>query len=330
MNYYFLKLGQGNSEVDSLRRRKPTASVYFDAKGEAAYERGAGKSQPRAFWEAGKKENRENTIMVVIHRATVWLLQPGGKVHFGKKIVESGPGWRVNRKEMPVKILARLPSKLVPPVLASMACSQAHGRRTFTGVGHWGDLKAIDSTLQHFGKAKHRRWVPQGNELDSEIAEHWRSFDEKGRINQGAAQLLECLRSTELETLVAKLVEAHGCHVPAHWGGTLGDIDLFAWNDSRDTVNLNGLKIPPHEKISIQVKSWAAGKRCPSAVDYLIGIGVKGKRALDENWVLAEVRKQPNVCRWMIRSLDWLPEWFLELPQFQLAPFLSGPSSDSK
>src|SRR5882672_3815728 len=103
MNYYFLKLDEGNCEAYTLQGRNPTASVYFDAKGQAAYERGEGKSQPRAFWEAGKKENRQNTVMVVIHEGIVWLLQPAGPVVFCRKLWCS-PDYRVREKLMPVRV----------------------------------------------------------------------------------------------------------------------------------------------------------------------------------------------------------------------------------
>jgi hypothetical protein len=161
--------------------------------------------------------------MVVVHCAKIWLLRPGGEVRFAKKL-KTRPG-RVNQKRMPVEVLVKLPSKSVPTVLASMACNQKYARRTFTEIDHWGNLKAIDWVLDGFSKRKATRWLPVVGEPESELPEHWRPSA------QGAAQLIECLGSTELETLIAKLLEAHGCHVPAHRGGTLGDIDLFAWND---------------------------------------------------------------------------------------------------
>ena len=86
--------------------------------------------------------------------------------------------------------------------------------------------------------------MPLGSETDADLPEHWRRLDEKGRSNQGAAQLLECLGSIELETLVAKLLGGARLPRASAPGGTLPDIDLFAWNDSRKALDLNGLKIP--------------------------------------------------------------------------------------
>jgi len=332
VKYYFLKLGKGNAEATSLEGKHPTASIYFDGYSEAAYANEKDKrvnSQARLFWDCGKDKNRNLTVMAVIHNATVSLLQPAGKVKFGKRFKAEDGTWN-KKKTMPVKVLAKVASKFVPSVLANMACSQRHGRRTFTRIQHWGNLKAIDCVLQAFGKSKSRRWVPSDKEADDQIEEHWRELNDKGKPIQAAAQLLECLGSTELETLVAKLLEAHGCHVPAHRGGTLGDIDLFASNDTTDPINLAGLKIKRAEKISIQVKTWAEGVRRRDTVDYLIGFGVKGKRAFDEKWLLAEVCKQPSVRRWMLRSLEWLPRWYIALPQFGLVPFLAAQHSGGK
>jgi hypothetical protein len=113
-------------------------------------------------------------------------------------------------------------------------------------------------------------------------------------------------------------LEAHGCHVPAYRGGTLGDIDLFAWNETTGPIDLDGLRVGVGEKISLQIKRWAIDKRREKTVDYLIGSGVKGPRAFNENWILNQVRQCPTVLNWMLRSLDWLPEWFLNLEQFGL------------
>jgi hypothetical protein len=315
MKYYFLKLGRGNNEAEArLSGNRPNAAVYFDDKSEKTYERGIGKLKARLFWEVGKKAKTEQAVMVVIYKANVWLLLPTGRVKFGKRF-KTSDGWLVTPKVMPIQILAKVPSKNVPPVLASMGCSQAYGRRTFTRIGHWGNLKAIDSTLQRFGKQTSHRWVPSGIEPDSDVEEHWRKIDSDGKPNQEPAQLLECLGSTEFETLVAKLLESRGCHVPAHCGGTLGDIDLFAWNNSKSVINLDGLKIPSSGRISIQVKTHAWGMTRPKTVDYLIGIGVKGQCAFNEYWLLKQIKKNPAVLQWMLRSLDWLPEWFLKLDQ---------------
>jgi len=326
MDYIFLKFGKGNAEASSLSGRRPTARIYFDDHNEPEYRQGKlAKAQPQHFWSRGQtKASRQKTVMVVIHQGTVWLVQPAGEVAFGKRREIENEVW-VTPKTMPVRVLAKAPNKEVPPVLARIASSQAHGRRTFTRVEHWGNRKAINWTLVNFERKKSRKWVPTGTEPDSERAEHWRRLNKKGKPNQGPAQLLECLGSTEMETLVARLLESAGCHVPAHRGGTLGEIDLFAWNDTKKPIDLGGLEIPAGERVSIQVKTWADGRRRSKAVDYLIGIGVKGSRALDQRWLLDQVRKSVGVRKWLVRSLHWLPRWLLALPEIRL---VEDPAAD--
>ena len=135
--------------------------------------------------------------------------------------------------------------------------------------------------------------------------EHWQPKSQK------AAQLLECLGSTELETLVGKLFEAHGCHVPAYLGGTLKDIDILAYNDTDKPIHIGRLIVPARKRVSIQVKTWKRIPR-PKAVDYLIGLDVvPGPRAFGAQWLLDRVKECPTALVWMKRSLNWLPGEFL-------------------
>ncbi len=69
MNDFYLKLGAGKEEAElRLGKKVPDAAVFFDNHSKADYEKGLGKSQPRHFWERGKKKFRERTIMVLVHR----------------------------------------------------------------------------------------------------------------------------------------------------------------------------------------------------------------------------------------------------------------------
>jgi len=130
--------------------------------------------------------------------------------------------------------------------------------------------------------------------------------------SQGPAQLLECLGSTELETLVAKLFEAHRCHVPAYLGGTLRDIDILAYNDEPRPLDMNGIRIEPRGRISLQVKGWS-NKHRSDAVDYLISLSPHpDPKSFGPEWLLQSVQQIPSVVAWMKRSLSWLPPKFLQ------------------
>jgi hypothetical protein len=226
--------------------------------------------------------------MVVIDAGEVWVLKPAGEVKF----LPSEPneeGHPHTPKAMPVAIVTRLPCKAVPTVLAGIGANQYYTRGTFRALNDWGNFKAVDWAASRVGRGGH--WNLDAN---------------------GPDQLLECLGSTELETLVARLFEAQGCFVPAHRGGLMKDIDVFAHNDGAKPIRMGSLLIPARGSISVQVKRWADGMKCPSNVDCLVGLGVTGPNTIDAGQLLHLVREAPSVARWLRRSLDWLPSEFLE------------------
>jgi hypothetical protein len=123
------------------------------------------------------------------------------------------------------------------------------------------------------------------------------------------------LSSVELETLVAKLFEAAGCFVAAYRGGCIKHVDLFAHNDGARTIKLGKLELLPKRTYTIQVKLklQARLKKCPDEVDCLIALDApKQPNCYDANWLLEQVKRCPEVRRWLKRSLRWLqPTGFL-------------------
>ena len=190
---------------------------------------------------------------------------------------------------MPVENLACKACKDVPPVLAGIGANQYYARSTFRRINDWGNYKAIDWVAGRVGQG-----------------EHW------NLSAQGPDQLLECLGCTEIETLVAKLFESHGCFVPAYRGGTMQDIDLFACNDTRHAIHVGAVVIPAFGRVSIQVKRWAEGMSCQAGVDCLVGIGVTGPNTLNSADLLDLVQAQSTVRAWLCRSLEWLPGSLLD------------------
>jgi hypothetical protein len=294
MDYFYLKVGIGNAQArDWLAGKnppnllnRPAAPIYFDNYNLADYKAGKGGKEPRLFWERGKPEFYEKTRMVVVHEGEIWILKPDGEVDF----LLSEPNELGNPhtpKAMPVKILKHRVAKDVPPVLASITANQYLTRGTFRQISDWGNYKAIDCMVG--GPYEGEHWVGK----------------------QGPAQLFECLGSIELETLVAKLLEAYGCFVPAYRGGLMKDIDLFGYNDGDTEINIGSLKVPPKERVSLQIKRWSNGMTKPASVDYLVGLDVKGKDAFNADWILDQIKKCPPVIAWLRRSLNWLPTSFL-------------------
>jgi hypothetical protein len=225
--------------------------------------------------------------MVVVHQGEVWILKPSGPVRF----LHSEPnaeGKPHTPKAMPVKIIRKKMAKDVPMVLASITANQFFTRGTFRQINDWGNFKAVDCVA--------------GGQLNGE---HWKPE------NQGPAQLLECLSSVELETLVAKLFEAHHCFIPAYRGGMMKDIDLFACNDTSQPICIEKLIVPPKKSVSLQIKRWSNGMTKPGSVDYLIGLDANGRDAFDAKWLLEQVLECKTVAAWLRRSLEWLPAGYL-------------------
>ena len=294
VKFYYHKLGTGNEHAsawldDCKNPIGERAIVVFFGRStrKQIHLRKESAEQVRAFYESGEANVREHRLITVVAKGIVWLLQPSGDVIER----EDAEGWSKEQgvllKILPVRLVKRKLTKEVPHVLASINAHTFLSRGTYREITNWGNQKAICQVA--------------GIEFPKE---HWKPTD------RPANQLLECLSSVELETLVARVFEARGCFVPAHRGGVMADIDLFAHNDSTQEIRLGALVIPAKESISIQVKGWNAPPICPSGVDCLIGFDIphKAPRSYDGDWLLDQVRELPNVRAWLRRSLDWLPE----------------------
>ena len=294
MNYHYLKIGPGNESAEEWLSgdnplQRPAAVVFFDAHTRDEYQAGMGGKDARRFWECGKSKERANNLFVVVKSGKLWILKPEGEVQFLPK-VDNGMGGEHTPKAMPVEVHAfDVVRDNVPYVLASIGVNQRYNRGTFRPIDHWGNMKAIDILLKRPLKDEH--WISENNQ---------------------SAQLLECLGSEPLETLIAKLLEAHGCFVPAYRGGLLQGIDLFAHNDTSQDIVVKGLCVPAKQRVSIQVKMWADERQWDQGVDYFISLNSQNTdRTKNSEWILDSVKEVPSVKDWMLRSLSWLPDSFL-------------------
>ena len=292
MRFFYLKLGKGNSlATEWLAGKNPLgrpAAVIFFGSGTIKDIR-RDNSQVNNFYLSSLPEERDNTIMVVIGDGKTWFLKPAGEIVERKPPPDATQSLDSLWKMMPVEVVLSKPLNQVPPVLAGINANTYLSRGTYREISHWGNIKAIYSSLDHP--------LPQEHLQDE---------------NCSAARLLECLSSVELETLAAKVFEAAGCFVPAYRGGYIRDIDLFVHNDQLHEIRLEDFVIPPQGSLSVQIKGWTALKRCPSPVDCLIGFGIpKAPGCFDDEWLLRQVRSFPTVIEWFKRSLEWLPEGFL-------------------
>lgn len=292
-DWYYLKMGQQSSDLWRLDKPQPTAAIYFGRSRVRKLVSGIGDRQAVAFCQCGEPPNLPRTRMVVMAGAEIWILKPAGSVYEEEPIPRKGDIVKI----MPVKVVARTKMITAPAVLAGLRSNKFLGLGTFRPIGNWGNIKALHSVLEEDLPKEHL--LPK---------------------NCKPPQLFECLGSIELETLLAKLLEAAGCFVPAYRGGNLIAADIFAHNTGARKIDLNGLVVPRRQCVSIQVKGWSDGPKDPS-VDYMFRL--PDRRALEKtefsgDWLLGVLEKRrgepafDRVRFWLHLSLArWLPKSFL-------------------
>lgn len=254
------------------------------------------------------KENWDTCFVITIQNGNIWIYKPAGKVEDAEEISfkRKNSDASVTRdilKVMKVEMLTGFPKSVsqVPLILASMKVNQAFSRNTFREIDskkYKGNIAAIQYATGH--------WEP-GFEVDP----------------------LEFLSSIELETLVAKLFEAHNCFVPAYKGGFLADVDLFVTPRSR--VELADLILDPSAQAekkktwSIQVKlseenselkRWLSKDTARHLLITLNRDEVDGqpRQQFNREWIRNAVKETPTVHEWLLESLKWLPKEYQKPP----------------
>lgn len=287
-------MGFQSQDLRRLDDSKPTAAIYFHRSRVKDLLAGKGDPQAVEFCQCGEVPKRNNTRMVAMAGADIWILKPTGSVYEEEPIPKKGDILKV----MPVKVLKRVKMIKVPAVLAGLRSNKFLGFGTFRPINNWGNIKAFHSVLGEPMPKDH---------MEAE--------------NCGPDQLIECLGSIELETLVAKVLEAAGCFVPAYRGGNLIAADLFARNLGSKKIDIDGLVIPAGGRVSIQIKGWSDIKK-HSDVNYMFRLQKQrplGNGEFSAKWLLGVLEKRrcdPDFGRvraWLFNSLAcWLPVEFLQ------------------
>ena len=284
MDYFYLKIGKGNNAANEwLAGRnplnKPAVVIYFDCLEENDYESNKACKEAMEFYRRGFELKASITRMVVIHEGEI--LKPNGRVVFlPSELNEEGNPH--TPKAMPIEVLVRKSTAKAPLVLAGITANRFLSSGTFRRITDHGNLKALDCF--------------SGNTCEGA---HW------PKSTFTADDLLGCLGSTEMETLVAKCLEELGCFVPAYRGGNLKDIDLLAYNETGKPIFFAG--IPLEKEVAVQVKRKKGKMKCPPTCDLLVGMEVVGERTVDGPGLMSQVLNLPQTKNWLKRSLAWLP-----------------------
>jgi hypothetical protein len=286
MDYFYLKIGKGNKAANEWLAgknplNKPAVVIYFDCFEEKDYKSNKACKEAMEFYQRGSEPKASITRMVVIHEGEVLILKPNGHVVFlPSELNEEGNPH--TPKAMPVEILIRKSMAKAPLVLAGITANRFLSSGTFRRITDHGNLKALDCFSDNLSDG-----------------DHW------PKSTFTADDLLGCLGSTEMETLVAKCLEELGCFVPAYRGGNLKDIDLLAYNETGRPILFAGISLK--KEVAVQVKRKKGKMKCPPTCDLLVGMEVVGERTVDGPALMSQVLKLPQTRNWLKRSLAWLP-----------------------
>lgn len=240
--YYFAKLGKGNVDLEaylpsSLRiGQDGQVPIYFEGSKTSkqallnelsSRPKRNGFGDVKAFFDCA--ENSNNSAIVVMHnqKRRFMILEPAGKVKFRAK----------DRKEHGKKFVVKiLPARIVwvgkfsdvPPILLGLGSNQYLTRGTFRPINaekYPGVIYALEGLI-----------------------------NKKTSGNLRKICSLDLLDSIQLETLIAKIFEAHGFFVPARTGGNMPEVDLLPKNITKRKAQIFGKTISSNEVIPVQIK----------------------------------------------------------------------------
>lgn len=296
MTYYMLNIKHPTDPeaATSWLDKEKQAPVFFGESSIAELKTKLGGGA--LFGRVGQDEKlREAARIVTISEGFVWLYAFAGKIRRLKRR-RSKPNEKVADvpKVIPIRLFKKRRLQKVPLILASMTANQHFTRGTFAKIDdekYPGNVAALDVL--------------------------WRRTPR--RISR-----LQCLSSIELETLVAKILEANGAFVPAYKGGFLKGIDLFAYTRTAGLCGLPLAQSRSGDKVAtVQVKlrvtdakelsRWLEDEwgRCVITVedhpcDELADL--HGQVYFTRDWIESALKTAPAVMRWLNRSTWWYPK----------------------
>jgi hypothetical protein len=290
--FFYAKIDKGNKLADTYLSgdneiKIPAIPIYFNCdydNKDDFLKYGEANEQGRNFFECGT--NTTDKYILIIDKGTLIIATPSGDIQFARSTKQIGNNGFV--KLLPINIIVKRSLVAVPSILASMTSNAYYYTGTFREIRDRGNINAIESVLGVFNSYTSPKGSPHA--------------------------ILECLGSIEIETLVAKILEEHGCFVPAYRGGAIKDADIIACNDSSKIINISGLRINPNGSgVTIQVKRSSELVRPPLGINYLVGVHIKkGINCFDATWLIKTVNGLKTTKIWLKRSLSWLPDDYLK------------------
>jgi len=282
IKFFYAKLGRGNCLASEyLAGRTPinhvAVPIFFNGvpANRADFEKDScAKEQGKNFFWCA--DNPNLGYIVIIHEGKIYLARPDGPVQF-RNVPEDTRHLKAHEfhKLLPISIQDTRPLSGAPANLSSMTANTYLRSGTFREIRDKGNVRALQSLFK----------MPMDS-LDCNDPE----------------QLLGCLGSIELETLIAKLFEDSGCFVPAYRGGAIKGIDIFAKNLGPTDITVgNRIHIRSNSEVSIQVKRHSPLKEPPTGCDELISL------TNDAEWLLGVIKDSEKTRKWLMQSFSWIP-----------------------
>lgn len=277
--FFYAKIGKANTLAEAYltggnEMRQPAIPIYFNTDFDNRADflaRGESKEQGQNFFWCS--DNQAHAHIVVVHKGKLHILETCGQVVFARSTIHKDVVGFV--KLLPIRPQKEFALVNAPAVLASMTANAYYYTGTFREIADYGCLKALE--MLTFGQL-------QSQETNDPKC------------------VLSCLSSVELETVLAKMLEEHGCFVPAYRGGATKDIDIFAINDSAEPITLTDrIVVPAHGGVTFQVKRECRQNHAPEGCDHLISV------TNDATWMMTALNRSPQTRQWVRRSLSWLP-----------------------
>ncbi len=316
VQYYYLKVGPGNGFAPALLQNQvfgsPVVAGFYKKTTLEELRNHQADQRPRFSqqlldlyrWSMGEITG----YAVVVAQGYLYILSPAGEMYEVDRDEFSGVAGATPHsddipKVVPVTICHREEIAHVPMVVAQINANRSLSSSSFKRISEdFGTTLALDHILFKGGLVSEYPHIPE---------------EEKT-----IAHVLSCLDTNELITLVARLLEEQGLHVPAPSGGFMKNVDLFAYNDQQKDIHLFGLVVPARSSfrsgaVALQIRGLTRDTTpdVSPEVDCLIqlsaapSIGEPGHRGmiLNGDWIVALLRESPQTRRWLTRIARWIP-----------------------
>lgn len=233
----------------------------------------------QAFCRLGTEPDRwADTVILTLDGGHAYLYRPKDKIGIYQKPQSC--------KGIPVKFLTGevVDIRNVPYVLATIKASRYYASGTFRAI--------------------------KKNSVHAAAIDYLITGKRPRALN--LKDLLGYLSAIEFETLVAKLFESYGLHVPAYRGGFMKDIDLLVTNLQIRPVSIEGIHIKSQETKSIQVKLSFNSGLPTNNVDFFISIDelshTPAHNHFSHSWLARclSTDQGKGVLAWLKQSLSWV------------------------